>query len=625
MDPKLLAELRGVFDEEVAVQRTLLARLLITLERDTSSPEDLDAATTEAFRIAHALKGAARAVGAEEIIGLAHRVEERLLGVRRGQRVPREDAIAATSELLDGLPDGRSDAPAPDAVHPPAADVSIQISSEALLRMRDEARELRAHLLVAGPGGEADIEQTIARERAVAGAAALSEGLQRLCAQPVDAFVDRLERNALEVARGGGKRVRFVVEGGALRVDRGLLRRVFEALQHLVSNAVDHGLESPDERTALGKPAYGTITLRVRPHGMFTTFSIRDDGRGIDLQALRLQAPEAAEPAFEPGVSTSSSESNVSGRGMGMAFVRQSAAELGGTAEVKTELGAGTTVELRVPMNEGGVSAVLVGLENTTYAIPLESVERIVRLNASSFGTESGASYCVVDERRYPVVRLHRLLCGERAGGRLDPRSVGVMLRARQPLVVLVPRVLELAEIVARPLRGHLEGLPLVTATFRRPTGSVGLVLDMAAVGRRIRDGHVDEAKLDFGQPARRVLVVDDSVTTRLLVRVVLEGQGYTVDTASGGAVAWQRLIGHDYALVVSDLEMPHMDGFELLSRCRAEPRLANIPFIVLTGRQDTQTRDRCLGLGATAFVEKGTFETDELVEVVAASLGASR
>ncbi len=624
MDSQLLEELRAVFDEEVAMQRNALAGLLVTLERDSSSAQDRDAATKEAFRIAHALKGASRAVGADEVVGLAHRVEDRLLGVRRGESIPREDAIAAVSELLDGLPGGSGNEPEADSVQHPAVDVVIPISSEELRRMRDEARVLRAHLLLSEPDGDA-ARVAVARERAVASAAALSEGLQRLYAQPVDEFVDRLERNALEVARVGGKRVRFSVEGGALRFDRGLLQRVFEALQHLVSNAVDHGLESPEQRAALGKSGYGTVALRVQLQGTFAVFSIQDDGRGVDQEALRLQAPHAAEPAFEPGVTTSNTASNVSGRGMGMAFVRQSIGELGGTVEVQTGVGQGTTVALRVPMLEGGVSAVLVELENTTYAIPLESIERIVRLNASSFETRTEAPRCVIDERSYPFVRLHRLLCGERASDRLDSRCVGVVLRSREPWVVFVPRVLQLAEIVARPLRGHLRGLPLISSTFRRPNGAVGLVLDMSAVWRRIQDGGADESNLGFDQPLCRVLVVDDSVTTRLLVRLVLEGEGYTVDTASGGTLAWQRLVGREYAVVVSDLEMPEFDGFELLSRCRADPKLQGLPFVVLTGRQDEGARERCRQMGATAFVEKGTFETNELVEVVRASLGGSR
>lgn len=619
VDPKLLEELRAVFVDEVAVQREALSGLLVTLERETSEPTEIQRATSEAFRIAHALKGAARAIGDDALVELTHGVEEALIGVRRGEPVPVDVAVSGVAKLLDGLPGGE---PVPDetsaelpTIEP---DVPVTVSSAELRRMRDDARELRALLFLSEPDGVTGSAETVlARERAIERARRLSRGLQRLYAQPVEEVTSHLERNALEVGRVAGKRVRFAVEGGALRFDRGQLQRVLEALMHLVANAVDHGIERPAAREAVGKPAFGTVTLRVRHEGTHAVFTVEDDGAGLDLAALRAQAPHAAQPAFEPGVSTVAAASTVSGRGMGLDFVRRCIDELDGTVELDSTPGRGTRVSLSVPMSEGGITALLVQLETTIYAVPLTAVERVVRVASDTIESDGEGLRCVVGGSSLPTARLERVLRGEHARTRIDAHCVGVVLRGDVPRLLLVRRVLRQANIVARPLTGRLRGLRFVSASFRMPAGAVGLVLDASSIVRHLDAGGGREATLEDASVARRVLVVDDSVTTRQLVRLVLESAGFTVDTATDGVAAWARLQEQRYRAVVSDLEMPRMDGFELLERCGADASLQRVPIVILTGRDEDEARRRCELLGAAGFVQKGTFETEELVVVL--------
>lgn len=622
LDPALLAELRAVFVDEVAAQRAVLQGHLVTLERETSDDAAVRAATLEVFRIAHALKGAARAVGDDEVVALAHGVEDALIAVRAGDSVTRDVAARSAAVLLDGLP-GTEPIESDEGevgelqIEP---DGTVQVSLSELGRMRDEARELRALLFTAG--GD-DAEALLARSRALERSRRLSAGLQRLYAQPIEELVDGLERNALEVARMSGKRVRFGVEGGSLRFDRGLLKRVYEALMHVVANAVDHGIEQPAQREAAGKPAYGTVELRVHQKGGRAVFSVADDGAGMDTEALQTMAPGAEYPAFEPGVTTSATASTVSGRGMGLGFVRRSIDELGGGVSLETRAGFGTIVALSVPMPEGGLTAVLVKLESTVYAIPLPAVERIVRIESSRIeAAEDGLKCRLEGGVVLQTIRLERVLRGDAARTRVDSHCFGLVLRGQPRRLLVVERVVRQADIVVRPLGGRLVGLPFISSTFRLPRGSVGLVLDVEAIERHIESGGAKTDALEHDVDAPRVLVVDDSVTTRQLIRLVLEGTGLIVDTAPDGNAAWDRLQETRYAVVVSDLEMPGLDGFELLARCRADDALGNVPFIVLTGRGEAQARTRSLALGAQAFVEKGTFETDDLVHTVKAAMG---
>jgi len=264
-----------------------------------------------------------------------------------------------------------------------------------------------------------------------------------------------------------------------------------------------------------------------------------------------------------------------------------------------------------------------VKLESTVYAIPLPAVERIVRIESSRIeAAEDGLKCRLEGGVVLQTIRLERVLRGDAARTRVDSHCFGLVLRGQPRRLLVVERVVRQADIVVRPLGGRLVGLPFISSTFRLPRGSVGLVLDVEAIERHIESGGAKTDALEHDVDAPRVLVVDDSVTTRQLIRLVLEGTGLIVDTAPDGNAAWDRLQETRYAVVVSDLEMPGLDGFELLARCRADDALGNVPFIVLTGRGEAQARTRSLALGAQAFVEKGTFETDDLVHTVKAAMG---
>ncbi len=534
MDAEVLEELRGIFIEEVVAQREALGALLVTLESDETPDDERQSAVAEAFRIAHALKGAARAVDDGDVVQLAHTVEDALADVRTGGDIPLAQAIKQVRRLLDGLP-GASHG-STESLHEPdplaaefnatiavsgedvrellltAVQLHSRVSFEATL-LADATREVGERFnAVRSAITEGAAAQTVLREitaleeqlrRAFSEGGSVSEraqteaqardlalGLEQLYSRPVSDLLGPVERNALEVARLRGKKVRFEAEGGILRFDRAVLHRVFEGLMHLVTNAVDHGIERPDQRRRLGKAPFGRVRLRVRRRGAYTTFSVSDDGRG--LRELAAEDVGGLPAAFEPGLTTAAEESTVSGRGMGLEYVRRCAEELGGKVEVLSREGQGTKFTISIPTAEGIAS-----------------------------GVEGSAT-------------------GE-----------------------------------VRAARSHY------------------------------------------------VLVADDSTTTRELVRRLLEDAGYDVDTAPDGQVAWLLMKKGGYDAIVSDLEMPGMDGFELLQRVRREDTETPFPFITLTARDEEDARARCRALGVTSFVTKDVLGSGILVQTLAEALAA--
>ncbi|MFM7052757.1 MAG: response regulator, partial [Planctomycetota bacterium] len=455
-----------------------------------------------------------------------------------------------------------------------------------------------------------------------------------------------LPRTVRDLARTLGKEARLEIVGENVPVDRDILARLDAPLNHLVRNALDHGVETPDERRARGKPAQAVLRVEARHHAGMLLVRVSDDGRGIDLEALRqrivrraLAGPEMAagmdrrellEFLFLPGFSTAAQVTEISGRGVGLDVVQSTAREIGGTARIETELGRGTVFELELPITLSVIRALLVDVAGETLAFPLARIERVVQPVQGEIATVEGRSHFMLDGASVGVVDAARVLA------LADARRQG----ARENVVVLggheglfgfaVDALVGEEDLVVRALDPRLGKVPHIAAASVRENGEAVLIVDTEDILQSVRaalgEGRLrgaPRAQLATGRRALRALVVDDSATVREVERQLLVRMGFEVETAVDGLDGWHALRAGAFDLVVSDIDMPRMNGIEFVRTLRADARFASLPVIVVSYKDREEDRLAGLDAGATAYLTKGSFQDSTFADTVRELTGA--
>jgi two-component system, chemotaxis family, sensor kinase CheA len=468
---------------------------------------------------------------------------------------------------------------------------------------------------------------------------------ERLRLVPVASVLTTLHRAVHDTAVVHGRRVAFEGYGGELRLDPHVLSQTSGALQHVVRNAVAHGIEPEEERLAAGKPADGHVIVTVTHRGQFAAFECRDDGRGFDLAAVRrtaeaqgLLAPgEPAEPRqlmallMRGGISTAASVTGVSGRGIGLDAVRDVAEQLGGEVNVDTVPGRGTRLELVVPLSLVSLHGLIVEAGGSLASVPLDAVDTCLRLTGEEVSAAAAAEVITHDGRVIPFLPLSKAL------GSTPPATksaaVAVVVKAGPEIVaVCVDRLLGTSVLVVRPLPELAPAGPVISGLSMDAEGNPRLVLDphgLVAAGGRTAAAH------GSGEPAssvsseepgegRPILVVDDSLTTRMLEQSILESAGYQVDLAASGEEGLERARYRSYALFLVDVDMPGIDGFTFVEQTRADPVLRETPAILVTSRAAPEDRRRGFDVGASAYVVKSEFNQEELLDYIKGLVGAA-
>jgi len=454
-----------------------------------------------------------------------------------------------------------------------------------------------------------------------------------------------------DLAKSLGKQVRFEVRGGRTRVDREILASLEAPLTHLLRNAVDHGIETPDVRRAAGKPAAATLLLEARHHAGMLLVRVTEDGRGIDTDGLRKRIVERglSEPAiverldgaelydflFLPGFSTAASVTEVSGRGVGLDVVQSMVHEVGGAVRVESVPGRGTTFELQLPVTRSVVRAAIVEVAGQPLALPLARLQRVVRVAADQVTTVEGRRQFEHEGGTIGLVRFSTLLEFGDGDGDADARddaveSVVVVGDATGRCGLVVDRFLGEQDLVVRRLDGRFGRIPHVNAAAMLEDGSPILILDVEDVVKSIRQ-LLGEGRLrgtgrararDEGRRAKRVLVVEDSITVREVERQILRQMGLDVETAVDGVDGWNALQQGGYDLVVSDIDMPRMNGIEFVRTLRADERFRTVPVIVVSYKDRDSDRQAGLDAGADAYLTKGSFREGSFTETVRDLLG---
>jgi two-component system sensor histidine kinase and response regulator WspE len=466
-----------------------------------------------------------------------------------------------------------------------------------------------------------------------------------------------LPRLVRDLAGSLGKQVRLEIVGRTTLVDRDILRRLEAPINHAVRNAIDHGLETPERRRDTGKPEQGLLRLEALHRGGMLSVTIRDDGAGVDLEAVRQQglARGLIEPGSEndlgeadllalllrPGFSTARQLSEVSGRGVGLDVVQTMAREAGGSLRLSTTAGGGTTLHFQLPLTLSVVRTLLVRIGGEPYAVPLARLDQIVAVPLSAIHRHEGKASLQLDGRAIGLIASQPLLAQPLPEQLSDPLPVMVLSDQGHSYGLVVEEVLGEQDLVVRPLDPRLGEVPGLASAALLGDGAPILVLDVGDLLRLMQEGLSSGALPPLplpGAPARHpgaapaqptsrepqaVLVVDDSRMVRESLGRTLEGQGYRVEKAADGLEALERLQAGAFELVVSDVEMPRLDGFAMVRRLRSMGQpLASLPVLILSSRDREADRIEGLEAGADRYLAKGGFREDTLMEAVQDLIG---
>lgn len=464
----------------------------------------------------------------------------------------------------------------------------------------------------------------------------LHDAMKRARMVPLETLAASFRRSVDEVARSLGKQVELELELGGIELDKVVLERLRDPLLHLLRNAVDHGIEAARERDLLGKPAMGLISLRAEVVGSTVHLVLADDGGGIDLDALRnaverkglvtgaelatLDETTLLDFLFAEGFSTRSRATMVSGRGVGLDVVRRAVVELGGrvTVDARGPLG-GAAFHLQVPLSVLSTRMLLVRGGDALFVVPVHAIDRVARVSRRAVGVAAGQAVVTLegDDPR-PLHWLARSF-GGRVTQETEQLRLLVLSHGSHSIAVAVDDILVEEDYVVRRLPWNLTDVAGVSGAVILPDGTVALAVDVRQFFAR---RSIASAAREETRGRARLLVVDDSMTTRTLHRNLLTQAGYEVVVASDGSEAWERLRLEAFDLVVSDVQMPGLDGFELTRRVRADARLGNLPMVLVTSLARSDDVQRGLDAGADEYVVKGPLEEDALLAAVARHVG---
>ena len=750
------ASLLELFSLEADAQTQVLSAGLLALERNPTQADQLEAC----MRAAHSLKGAARIVGVDAAVSVAHVMEDCLVSAQEGRlylqpehidallqgtdllmriATPGNDVgpadieayVALMERLLDPSQPIATPAPKPEPIPAPRVDALLlepelepapplgsdaprqnkrmteggervlRVTAERLNSLLDlsskslvETQRLKPYLaslqrlkriqsnslraLDALDGQLKSLDLNLEAQEALADTRRLLSEAQALLAEKnaeldefgwqagqraqvlydtalacrMRPFADVLAgqvRMVRDLGRSLGKQVRLEIEGEKTQVDRDVLEKLEAPLTHLLRNAVDHGIEPPEQRVLAGKPAEGLIRLRASHQAGLLVLELSDDGNGVDLErlrgtivdrhlspvetALRLSEEELLTFLFLPGFSLRDKVTEVSGRGVGLDAVQHMVRQLRGAVVLEQTAGQGSRFHLEVPLTLSVVRSLVVEVGEEAYAFPLAHIERMCDLAPDDIVQLEGRQHFWHEGRHVGLVAASQLLQRPPGQNPSDTLKV-VVIRERDAVYgIAVERFIGERTLVVLPLDDRLGKVQDISAGALLDDGSVVLIVDVEDMLRSVdkllntgrleriarRSQHATEA------PRKRVLVVDDSLTVRELQRKLLLNRGYEVAVAVDGMDGWNALRSEDFDLLITDIDMPRMDGIELVTLLRRDSRLQSLPVMVVSYKDREEDRRRGLDAGADYYLAKASFHDDALLDAVVELIGGAR
>lgn len=647
----------------------------------------------ELLRNAHTLKGSARMLGFEDISVVGHRMEDFLKEMEDGDRAVDAAFIDlllqgtdAISRMTDALAKGE-DSPIDLEKFITAFDQGLS-TSEAFKQEKNHVEEAVGDTVrtsvktldsVVNLLGELIINKkrfeeksaelkTLARTSGGAISAAkimefqqeleedvlyLGYIIQELHAEamalrmlPLKTITEGFVRMVRDLSKSQGKEVEFEISGETIEVDRLLLESLKPMLLHMLTNAVDHGIELPEERLARGKPAKGTIRLSASHEGNSVIIMIRDDGSGMDPnkikqaalrrgvidqdEAERLRDDEALYLTLRQGFSTSEIVTDISGRGVGMDVVKMNIEKVKGNLVLRSEVGRFTEIQLQLPLTLAVLDALMISCAGEQYAIPVSSVQETIKIRSGDIATVAGKEVLSVRNATVPLFSLSRILGLEEHGTTTisGGKVAAVILKQRdQVIACTIDRNNGTSEIVVKGLGGQLKRVRHTFGATILGDGNPALILDVPdifATAEGVSSGGLRKALQESQSFVSRgkVLVVDDSITTRTMEKSILVANGYEVVIAVSAEDALEKIGEMIFDLVISDVEMPGLNGFELTARLRAMDDYRNVPVIIVSSLAKDEHKRKAIEAGAQAYIVKGAFEQGTMLDTVEALIG---
>jgi two-component system sensor histidine kinase and response regulator WspE len=464
--------------------------------------------------------------------------------------------------------------------------------------------------------------------------------------RPFSDGVQGFPRMVRDLARELGKKVRFDIMGKATEVDRDILEKLDAPLNHLLRNAIDHGIELPEDRLTAGKPETGTLRLEATHRSGMLMITISDDGQGINLEKLRekivhkglvgtdmvkkMTELELMDFLFLPGFSTAQNVTEISGRGVGLDVVRNMVHEVGGVVRAVSKPGEGLTFHMELPLTLSVVRTFLVEIAGEPYAFPLARIDRCLELSRSEIDTVEDRQYFRFDENNIALVDIHHVLELNTTPQQEQELFVVVVSDRLNFYGLSVDRFLGEYDLVIRPLDPRLGKVPDISSVAVMLDGAPVLIFDVEDLvrsidnllsGRRLRKLSSVTGKKET-KIKKRILVVDDSFTVREMERKLLENKGYEVETAVDGVDGWNAVRADHYDMVVSDVDMPRMNGIKFVTQIKQHAELKSLPVIIVSYKDKEE--DRLLGLeaGANYYLTKSSFEDDSLINAAVDLIG---
>jgi two-component system sensor histidine kinase and response regulator WspE len=480
----------------------------------------------------------------------------------------------------------------------------------------------------------------------------LSDRLYReVIASNMRPFADGVQgfpRMIRDLSRKLGKQVKFEILGKSTPVDRDILQKLEAPLTHILRNSVDHGLETPEERLAADKPVEGTIRLMAAHRGGMLSISITDDGRGINYDRLRekivskslvtaeiaeqLTESEMIEFLFLPGFSTAKQVSEISGRGVGLDIARSMAQEVGGSVRATSQTGKGINFNFQLPLTLSVVRTLLVEIASDPYAFPLARVEQVLMLNPDNIYSIENRQYFTMDNKNIGLISAHQVLDLPESQQKYQDVPVVVIGEQSDYYGLVVDRFIGEYDLVVRPLDPRLGKVQDISASAIMGDGSPILIVDISDLVRSVdnllnsnqlnRVDHKDNGVAASVDNRKSVLVVDDSITVREMERKLLENKGYKVDVAVDGMEGWYTVCSNHYDLVVSDVDMPRMNGIELVNKIKNHAKLKTTPIIIVSYKDREEDRMSGLEAGADYYLTKASFHDDTFIGAVMDLIG---
>jgi two-component system chemotaxis sensor kinase CheA len=677
-----------IFLKEAEEHLSSLQRGLIILEETPGNK----ALIHELLRNAHTLKGSARMLGFDSISAIAHRMEDFIKEMEEGERSidgngidlllqgsdalrritvalsKGEESPVDVEKFLDAFNRGES---TKEAVKEPSEQVEEALGDTVRARVktldslvnrigemiinkkRFEGKVSRLKVLCLEGDGAVEIgkirefardleEDVLYLDYLIQELHGEAMSLRML---PLKTITDGFSRLVRDLAKDQGKDVKLEISGENIEVDRVLLETLKPMFLHMITNAIDHGLETPEARRSAGKPAQGLVRISARHEGSSVRIDIRDDGRGMDPEKIKqvalrkgvIDQEEAAQLHNEevlyltlrPGFSTSEIVTDVSGRGVGMDVVKKNIEKVKGNLVLHSELGSFTEITLLLPLTLSVIEALMITCGGDYYAVPLNYVREIVKINGDEISTVAGKEVVAVRGTTTPLISLARLLGVPENNDLLaEGRMTALVLRLRdQTLACMIDGIAESSEIVVKGLGNQLKDVRFIFGATILGDGNPALILNVPDIFAQA-EGAGETGFRQVMEEHRKsrirgkVLVVDDSITTRTIERSILASRGYLVEIAVSGEDALEKVAIDRFDLVISDVEMPGINGFELTKRLRSLEEYRDVPVIIVSSLSRDEDKRNAIDAGAQAYIVKGSFDQGALLDTVEALIG---